>query len=37
MIEIVLDQKQAKDSWNLRQELVKLYVCQRYGNALLYQ
>jgi len=36
MMEMVLDQKQAKDSWNLRQELVKVYVSRRYGKALLY-
>jgi hypothetical protein len=31
MIKMVLGQKQANDSWNVRQELVKIYVSRRYG------
>jgi hypothetical protein len=37
MIMVVLDPKQAKDSWNVIQELVKIYMSRRYGKALLYQ
>jgi hypothetical protein len=37
MIMMVLGQKQAKDSWNVSQEQIKIYVSRRYGKALLYQ
>jgi hypothetical protein len=37
MIMMVLDPKQAKDSWNVSQELEKIYMSRRYGKALLYQ
>jgi ABC-type amino acid transport system permease subunit len=35
MIKIVFDQKQAKDSWNVSQELINYHVSQRYGKVLL--